>query len=102
VAPDPDAWIPLVMKVNDLDRGGEPAWPRERLAALGVPTLLMIGDADVVRPEHTVEMFRLLRGQLAVLPGTTHEGMLDRTEWLSSMILSFLATSAAGPAPAAG
>jgi pimeloyl-ACP methyl ester carboxylesterase len=37
-------------------------WPKEQLAALQVPTLLMIGDADVVRPEHTVEMFRLLGG----------------------------------------
>jgi pimeloyl-ACP methyl ester carboxylesterase len=90
VAPDPGAWIPLVAKVNELDRSGQPAWPRERIAALQVPTLLMIGDADVVRPEHTVEMFRLLPAQLAILPGTSHEGMLERTDWLSSMILSFL------------
>ena len=72
------------------------------LAALRVPTLLIVGDADVVRPEHTVEMFRLLGGgvpgdlapvapaQLAILPGTTHVGLLGRTEWLSSMILVFL------------
>lgn len=102
VAPDPDAWISLVVKVNQLDRAGEPAWPEQRLAALRVPTLLVIGDADVVRPEHAVEMFRLLGGgvpgdlvglpqaQLAVLPGTTHEGMLDRDDWLASMILAFL------------
>src|SRR5262249_22948001 len=102
VAPDPRAWISLVKKVNQLDRSGEPSWPRERLAALHRPTLLIIGDADVVRPEHTVEMFRLLGGgvplgsaeqpqvQLAVLPGTSHEGMLERTDWLSSMILKFL------------
>lgn len=90
VAPDPGAWMPLVAKVNELDRSGEPAWPRQRIAALQVPTLLIIGDADVVRPEHTVEMFRLLPAQLAILPGTSHEGMLERTGWLASMILSFL------------
>jgi len=28
--------------------------------------------------------------QLALLPGTTHEGLLDRVEWLSSMITRFL------------
>jgi pimeloyl-ACP methyl ester carboxylesterase len=101
VAPDPEAWTSLVLKVNELDRVGL-SWPRERLAALTVPSLLIIGDADVVTPEHTVEMFRLLgggvpgdlvgipRAQLAVLPGTTHVGMLDRVEWLSSMILAFL------------
>jgi pimeloyl-ACP methyl ester carboxylesterase len=101
VAPDPDAWTSLVVKVNQLDRAGV-SWPRERLAALQVPTLLIIGDADIVRPEHTVEMFRILGGgvdgdlvgippaQLAVLPGTSHVGVLDRVDWLSSMILAFL------------
>jgi len=103
VAPDPDAWTDLVLKVNELDRSGEPSWPSETLAALHAPTLLMIGDSDIVRPEHTLEMFRLLgggrpadlgeppRAQLAVLPGTSHVGLLERTEWLSSMILAFLA-----------
>jgi len=101
VAPDPDAWTALVVKVNELDRAGI-AWPTERLAALQVPTLLINGDADIVRPEHVVEMFRLLgggvpgdlvgspRAQLAVLPGTTHEGLLDRVDWLHSMIVAFL------------
>jgi len=101
VAPDPDAWTSLVVKVNQLDRA-EVALPIERLAAAQIPTLLINGDADVVRPEHVVEMFRLLGGgvpgdlvelphaQLAVLPGTSHVGMLDRIDWLSSMILAFL------------
>jgi pimeloyl-ACP methyl ester carboxylesterase len=105
VAPDPGAWTSLVAKVNDLDRSGEPSWPRKRLAALQAPTLLINGDSDIVRPEHAVEMFRLLgadvasgpagmpRAQLALLPGTSHEGMLDRVEWLSSMITRFLLPS---------
>jgi pimeloyl-ACP methyl ester carboxylesterase len=66
------------------------------------PMLLVIGDSDLVRPEHTVDMFRLLGGgvfgdvagmpdsQLGVLPGTSHVGMLERTDWLESMILGFL------------
>jgi hypothetical protein len=28
--------------------------------------------------------------QLAVLPGTSHVGLLDRVDWLQSMILEFL------------
>jgi pimeloyl-ACP methyl ester carboxylesterase len=102
VAPDPDAWTSLVVKVNQLDRAGE-SWPREQVAGLQAPTLLINGDADIVRPEHAVEMFRLLergepgerankpRAQLALLPGTTHEEVLDRVDWLSSMIIAFLA-----------
>ena len=47
-------------------------------------------------------MFRILGGgvpgdlvplpptQLAILPGTSHVGLLDRVDWLSSMIVAFL------------
>lgn len=84
-------------------RSGEPSWPRACLEALQAPALLINGDSDIVRPEHAVQMFRLLGGgvpgdpagmrttQLALLPGTSHESMLDRAEWLSSMITRFLA-----------
>lgn len=101
VAPDPDAWTSLVVKVNELDRSGK-SWPREQLEGLRLPTLLINGDADIVRPEHAVEMFRLLgggmpgdlagipRARLALLPGTSHVGVLDRVDWLASMILEFL------------
>jgi hypothetical protein len=35
--------------------------------------------------------------QLAVLPGTSHLGLLDRVDWLQSMILEFLGTPAPRP-----
>jgi hypothetical protein len=45
-------------------------WPAEAIQSIQAPALVMIGDADSVRPEHAVEMFRLLpQGRLAVLPG---------------------------------
>jgi pimeloyl-ACP methyl ester carboxylesterase len=101
VAPDPGAWTSLVLKLNELDRAGPPSWPEASLKALAAPALLIIGDSDIVRPEHAVQMFRLLDGggpgaagrrpaQLALLPGTSHEEVLDRVEWLSSMITAFL------------
>jgi pimeloyl-ACP methyl ester carboxylesterase len=101
VAPDPDAWTSLVVKLHQLDRSGH-SWSRQQLAGIQAPTLLINGDSDIVRPEHVVEMFRLLGGgvpgdlvgipqsQLALLPGTTHEGLLDRVDWLSSMTRAFL------------
>ncbi len=100
-APHPDNWTDLVAKIKDLDLSFE-GWPSADIQAIKAPTLLMIGDADVVRPEHTVQMFRLLdggvvgdvaglpRSQLAVLPGTTHMTLMHRAEWLLSMISAFL------------
>jgi pimeloyl-ACP methyl ester carboxylesterase len=101
VALHPEQWHQLVAKVADLDRATD-GWPSETIAALDPPVLLIIGDSDIVRPEHVVEMFRLLgggvvgdivglpRSQLAVLPGTTHVMLPDRAEWLTLMILAFL------------
>ena len=101
VAPDPGRWPDLVAKNVELDRTFA-GWPDEDIQALTAPALLIIGDSDIVRPEHTMKMFRLLGGgvigdiaglpasQLAVLPGTSHVGLLDRVGWLQSMILEFL------------
>ncbi|MGE5291848.1 MAG: alpha/beta fold hydrolase [Micromonosporaceae bacterium] len=101
VAPDPGRWPVLVAKTRDLDRTFA-GWPDEDIQAVTAPMLLIIGDSDIVRPEHTMKMFRLLGGgvvgdlaglpasQLAVLPGTSHVGLLDRVDWLQSMILEFL------------
>jgi pimeloyl-ACP methyl ester carboxylesterase len=101
VAPDPAAWPTLVAKVGELDAGFA-GWSAGEVRSLEAPTLLMIGDSDIVRPEHTMEMFRLLGGgvvgdlfglpasQLAVLPGTSHVGLLERVDWLESMIAGFL------------
>jgi pimeloyl-ACP methyl ester carboxylesterase len=107
VAPHPGAWPALVAKVNELDRTFA-GWPAEEVQRVRAPTMLIIGDSDMVHPEHTVQMFRLLGGgvpgdlaglptsQLAVLPGTSHVGLLDRSEWLSPMIATFLDPTAPG------
>ena len=51
----------------------------------------MIGDADIVRPEHAVQLFRLLpNAQLAVLPGTSHFAPIERSVWITSMTKAFL------------
>jgi len=66
-------------------------WGPEELRKIGAPTMVMIADGDIVRPEHAVEMFRLLpHAQLAVLPGTDHMTLVNRAEWQVSMIKAFL------------
>ena len=56
--------------------------------------IVIVGDSDVVRPEHAVEIFRLLgsgvAGEIASLPGTTHITLVDRVDWLLSLIAAFL------------
>ena len=46
-------------------------WAPEEIQSIDAPTLVMIGDHDIVRPGHAVIMSRLLPNlQLAILPGT--------------------------------
>lgn len=103
-APNPQDWPVLVAKVKDLDRH-LPDMPAEVYASIPAAQLIILGDSDIVRPEHAVEMFRLLGGgvagdvvpmpasQLAILPGTTHIGAVQRTDMLLAMILPFLDTT---------
>jgi pimeloyl-ACP methyl ester carboxylesterase len=102
-APHPEDFPVLVEKQKVLPQ--EFAFPDEDVAAIAAPTLIVIGDSDVVRPEHAVALFRLLGGgvpgdltgslpssQVAILPGTTHASVvLDRADRLLAAIESFLA-----------
>lgn len=67
-----------------------------------MPILIVIGDADGVRYEHALELFRakgggkmgdthgLPKSRLAILPGTTHIGLFQNTEILIPIVTDFL------------
>jgi len=66
-------------------------WTREQVKSIRAPALVLCGDHDIVRPEHAVEMFRLLpRSQLAILPGTDHMSIVKRADWVVAMTEAFL------------
>jgi pimeloyl-ACP methyl ester carboxylesterase len=65
--------------------------PDDAMRGIAAPTLVIVGDADVMRPEHAVETFRLLpHTRLAVLPGTDHMAVMARGAWLAPMVGEFL------------
>jgi pimeloyl-ACP methyl ester carboxylesterase len=105
VAPNPEGWTSLVSKTGDLLRQ-DYDWSAG-VAAIKSPTLIVVGDADSVRPDHALEMYKLRGGgpviltpdgrigeqpksQLAILPGTTHFNIVERTDLLLPIIPSFL------------
>ncbi|MEV0612758.1 alpha/beta hydrolase [Nonomuraea sp. NPDC050404] len=101
VAPEPKNFDQLVEKNKDMQRN-LPTLAAKEVRSVKAPALLMIGDSDIVRPEHSVDMFRLLGGgvngdmaglpksQLAVLPGTSHISIVHRPELLLATIPAFL------------
>jgi pimeloyl-ACP methyl ester carboxylesterase len=101
LAPDPGHFAEFFAKKTEMDRNTKDV-PPAAIAAIQAPTLILLGDSDLVRPEHAVEMFRLLGGgvfgdvaglpksQLAILPGTTHVGLSQRADLLLAIIPPFL------------
>ncbi|MBI2429543.1 MAG: alpha/beta hydrolase [Ignavibacteriales bacterium] len=69
VAPNPEDLIKMHDK--DAKRMVEfTDWQDDDIRSIKSPTLVINGDADVVRPEHAMKMFRLLpNAKLAILPG---------------------------------
>ena len=65
--------------------------PTDTIRGIRVPAIVIIGDADVVRPEHALEEFRLLpHARLAVVPGTDHMALMSRSKALVPMVDGFL------------
>jgi pimeloyl-ACP methyl ester carboxylesterase len=65
--------------------------PDDAIRGIAAPTLVIVGDTDVMCPEHAVEEFRLLpHAGLAVLPSTDHMRVMTRAEWIVSMVGEFL------------
>jgi pimeloyl-ACP methyl ester carboxylesterase len=61
VAPDPSKWPTLVAREQQLTRDFK-GLSADEVRSVRAPALIIIGDSDIVRPEHVVEMFRLLGG----------------------------------------
>jgi pimeloyl-ACP methyl ester carboxylesterase len=76
-------------------------WSKE-VKNIKAPMFIALGDADGVRYEHALELFRakgggkmgdmhgLPKSRLAIVPGTTHVGMMAHMNWIIPMIDDFL------------
>jgi pimeloyl-ACP methyl ester carboxylesterase len=54
--------------------------PEASLRAVGAKALVMVGDRDVMSVEHAAQLARLLRADLAVMPGSGHGTYLGTAE----------------------
>jgi pimeloyl-ACP methyl ester carboxylesterase len=90
VAPDPSQWPVLVSKIVQMDDNFH-GFDQQQMRSLQAPTLIMLGDRDGVRPEHAVEMYRLLpNAQLALFPNGDHFLLFSRPTTVLSTLVPFL------------
>jgi pimeloyl-ACP methyl ester carboxylesterase len=86
VAPDPKAFDAILARLNAM-LAIWPGWTDDELGKIGAPTLIAIGDNDYVQIDHAAEVARLVpNARLAVLPGTTHLGIVRRHPWIEPMM----------------
>ncbi|MFD4422041.1 alpha/beta fold hydrolase [Agromyces sp. NPDC058484] len=87
---------------------GESGWSDDEIRGIAAPTLMTVGDCDMVKLDHAVRFLQLRGGdvngdfegvpasQLAVFPGTTHFFGLARTDLVSDVVITFLDAPAPG------
>jgi pimeloyl-ACP methyl ester carboxylesterase len=100
LAPDPAHWAVMVNKLLKLVNTTYDF--TEKAKTVKKPFLFILGDSDGIEPEHAAQMFRIAGGvrngdmagvpnsQLAILPATSHTGLMMRADWLLSLIPAFL------------
>jgi pimeloyl-ACP methyl ester carboxylesterase len=58
-----------------------PRIPYSKLSDIRAPVLLLAGDRDVIRPEHTLKIFQgIPNSQLCIIPGATHAAAWEKKE----------------------
>jgi pimeloyl-ACP methyl ester carboxylesterase len=68
----------------------QPNIPIADLQKIKVPTLVMAGDRDMIRAEHTVAIFQNIpQSQLAIVPGATHAFSQEDPTRFNAMVQRF-------------
>ena len=69
----------------------EPKWKVSLLKKIQCPTLIAVGDRDMIKLEHTLEMFKnIKKSELAVIPGASHSVLKEKPELINPVMLNFL------------
>ena len=91
--PQPDKWIKFWKDTQKM-WSAEVKVPDNKLSSIDVPVLIIRGDRDMIRLEHSVELFKSLKkGQLCVYPNMGHEMPELKSEMLCKIALDFFKES---------
>ncbi|QIP17188.1 alpha/beta hydrolase [Spirosoma aureum] len=87
--PQPDRWIKFW-------EDNQKMWSREikvsddKLSRIAVPVLIIRGDRDMIKLEHSMNIFRSLKkGQLCIYPNMGHDMPELKSEMLCKLVLDF-------------
>jgi pimeloyl-ACP methyl ester carboxylesterase len=91
VSPDGEDHFPIVVRKDFELSSREPALTAQDVGAVTHRTLVMVADDDITTLEHTLEFYRALpNSELAVVPGTSHFLVQEKSALCNGIILDFL------------
>jgi pimeloyl-ACP methyl ester carboxylesterase len=106
LSPTPDAFPTLVAELREMDTMDYDL-SDEAIRSIDDKTMIVVGDADGVALEHAVKLFKLRggadmkaatqgfmteapRARLAILPGTSHIGVMAESKLIAQIAIPFL------------
>jgi pimeloyl-ACP methyl ester carboxylesterase len=91
LAPDPSHYRIAMEKTIALWRN-EPHFTPAQLASIRARALIVAGEHDVIREDHTRALARMIPGaELWIVPGASHSVMLEQPDLVNQRVLQFLA-----------
>jgi pimeloyl-ACP methyl ester carboxylesterase len=95
-SPDgPEHWPVFFAKFQEM-AATQPNITGAQLAAITAPTLVVSADDDMITLEEAVAIYRAIEGsELAVIPGTSHALVLEKSDLVNRIVLDFLRNEAA-------
>jgi pimeloyl-ACP methyl ester carboxylesterase len=91
LSPDGAGHWPVIFDKTQQMWLSQPTLTLADIAAIAPPTLVMVGDDDVIAHAHSVELYQALpEGQLAIVPGTSHGVRKEKPALVNHLILDFL------------
>jgi pimeloyl-ACP methyl ester carboxylesterase len=92
LSPNPEKIPEIKRKLSNLMEK-YPNFTEKQLEKIKTPTLVIVGDHDIISLDHTVSLFASLpHAELFVIPGATHIAPVEQPELLNSVIVHFLRT----------
>jgi len=90
ISPHPDHWPYLFEKVIHMWQT-QPQYSLMQLGTIQSPTLVIVGESDDIRIEHTQEMVKAIpKSKLLVVPEASHMVPLEKPDAISQEIINFL------------
>jgi len=91
LSPDGKEHWPVVMNKLKTMWLNEPNISTQKLNTINVPTLIIVGDRDMIKINHTVEMFKNINNSnLLVFPNATHSVLIEQSDLIFPIIFDFI------------